>query len=403
MTTRPLPVLDYSDAFRILRLEGGNGTIVNDASEQVMLRIEKTMARLKVMGDDARRNIWVRAKWYSNRLVWLKISSAHYEGFHYLVVSDGEDMFVTLKNKEFISSTEKEDYDLTAPLLSLEKSVTAVVDWICDAPEEYNAYVERYLPYSKRSGDIPRRVLYEIDPEWEDTRDYPRLIAELEELKKHSPTLYDTQNLRTFISVWCIAFRAHTKMKYDLVDDKDYDYLFRFEKDRWENCLRMSDLELFEYYNDKGSQIAGLDLDSQEDYLKWYHSNMNYHCSDISYTRIRLLYHSEDYGKTGPYRFYLKFDYSRYFKEVAEVAVALFKQGIVVELHDLNGILKTLRLEDLVGFRPFPYHYKHREAIAEEFHLPRQCEITREKYWRIVHATKWYKQPKAMPIRRKNN
>ena len=54
MTTRTLPVLDYSDAFRILCLEGGNGTIVNDASEQVMLRIEKTMARLKVMGDDAR-------------------------------------------------------------------------------------------------------------------------------------------------------------------------------------------------------------------------------------------------------------------------------------------------------------------------------------------------------------
>ena len=187
------------------------------------------------------------------------------------------------------------------------------------------------------------------------------------------------------------------------MDDKDYDYLFRFEKDRWENCLRMSDLELFEYYNDKGSQIVGLDLDSQDDYLKWYYSNMDFHCSEFSYTRLRLLYHSEDYGKTGPYRFYLKFDYSRHFKDAAEVAVALFKQGIVVELHDLNDILKTLRLEDIVGFRPFPYHYKHRDAVAEEYHLPRQCEITREKYWKIVHATKWYKQPKAMPIRRKNN
>ena len=61
-------------------------------------------------------------------------------------------------------------------LLALETHVKAVVDWICEAPEEYNAYVERYLPHDKRSGDIPRKLLYSIDPEWHDGIDRKSVV-----------------------------------------------------------------------------------------------------------------------------------------------------------------------------------------------------------------------------------
>lgn len=48
-----LPMICLDDSHHL------NGNVVDDASLEVMLRIEKEMQRLKVMGSDERRTLWL--------------------------------------------------------------------------------------------------------------------------------------------------------------------------------------------------------------------------------------------------------------------------------------------------------------------------------------------------------
>ena len=51
-------VPEYKELWPLLSLDRAlNGNVVDDASLEVMLRIENEMHRLKVMGDDARRSL----------------------------------------------------------------------------------------------------------------------------------------------------------------------------------------------------------------------------------------------------------------------------------------------------------------------------------------------------------
>ncbi|MBP5423193.1 MAG: hypothetical protein J6Y78_12205, partial [Paludibacteraceae bacterium] len=60
-----LPVLKYNDLQDLICLDDVcdlNGVVIDDASLEVMLRIEKTMQRLEVMGDDECRRLWIELK-----------------------------------------------------------------------------------------------------------------------------------------------------------------------------------------------------------------------------------------------------------------------------------------------------------------------------------------------------
>ena len=185
---REIPVYQYNDAWQILARSNDNGVVIDAASEEIMLRIEHAMSRLKVMGDDDCRYFWIWAQTNKREREWLRVRTAHYKDFHYLTLSDGRYKMAVLQNAESVySNNEQYRENLTAPLSALEKHVIAVVDWICEAPEEYNAYVERYLPYHKRSGDISRKVLYSIDSGWHDSKDDERLIKGLEVVKAAEP------------------------------------------------------------------------------------------------------------------------------------------------------------------------------------------------------------------------
>ena len=52
---RNIPEFKYIDAWQILCRERLNGTIVDDKSMGIILRIENLMSKLKVMGDDEMR------------------------------------------------------------------------------------------------------------------------------------------------------------------------------------------------------------------------------------------------------------------------------------------------------------------------------------------------------------
>jgi len=387
---REIPVFQYDDAWQILaRGDRLNGLVIDASSEEVMLRIEKTMSRLKVMGDDDRRFFWIWAQVNKREREWLQVLTAHYNDFHYLILGDNRSEMAVLQNAESIySNEEKYREDVKEPLLALETHVKAVVDWVCEAPEEYHAYVERYLPYDKRNGDIPRKVFYSIDPEWHDGKDDERLIRGLEEVKAAAPLEFDSITLRTYITVWSAAYRILSQIRYD---ERDKGY----ERKLLHDAQTMDDIELFMEYDSKGQEIEGLNLDSQEDYEKWRKANCGFHCMDVSYARIHLSPWRENESES--YRFHLNFGVYGFYDEVAEIAIALHKQGITLKVDEIDSILKILRQEDMVGFRPHPDKYMNRDGVTNQVWLPHIGDVTREVYWKIIKSTKWHKQHKPWP------
>lgn len=387
---RKIPIYQYHDAWQILGMSyRDNGVVLDAASEEIMLRIENAMSRLKVMGDDDSRYFWIWAQTKHRKREWLRVRTAHYKDVHYLTLGDGGYRMAILQNAEIdYSNNEQYREDLKAPLMALEKHVVAVVDWICEAPEEYNAYVERYLPYHKRSGDIPRKVLYGIDPGWHDSKDDERLIRGLEAVKASEPNKYDKITLRIYISIWSAAFRVIAKIRGEGSDD-------RYDKQRLHDAKTMTDVELFKRYDSKGRQIEGLDLDSEDAYEVWYGGNSAYHCMDVTYARIHLApWRKED---SEPYRFHLYFGVYGYYDDVAEIAVALHEQGITLVVDEIDSILRILRQEDVVGFRPWPDKYMDRDGVTNQMRLPHIGDVTREIYWKIIKNTTWHKQKEAWP------
>ena len=387
---RDIPVYQYADAWQILCHDDDlNGVVIDAASEEVMLRIEAATSRLKVMGDDDRRYFWIWAHRNPREREWLKIVTAHYNDFHYLILGDGKYKSAVLQNAESIHhNEEKYRQDLLQPLLALEKHVLAVVDWICERPEEYNAYVERYLPYHKRNGDIPRRVLYSLLPGEDQTEERERLIKGLEEVRVSVPSTFSEMTLRTYIHVWSSSYRVLAKLRAGRDDDW-------YNKKRMEDAMQMADVDLFRRYNNKGHQIDGLDLDTEEDYEKWYAANSSYHCMDVAYARIHL--HPWKEKDEESYRFHLYFGVYGYYDDVAEIAIALHKQGIDLIVDEMDSILKILRQEDMVGFRPWPDKYMDRDGVTNQVWLPYIGDVSKEVYWKIIKNTTWHKQKKVWP------
>ena len=85
-------------------------------------------------------------------------------------------------------------------------------------------------------------------------------------------------------------------------------------------------------------------------------------------------------------------------KRVAEIAIALHNQGITLEVDEIDSILKILRQEDMVGFRPHPDKYMNRDGVTNQYWLPNIGEVTKEVYWKIIKSTKWHKQYEPWPL-----
>lgn len=382
------------------------GIVVDDASLEVMLRIEKTMQRLKVSGFDAKRILWIeiKAPGKRNRFeetdaydnYWYQICSAHIKDFHYILISNRNWKLISLQSSESIFSERVADEyygALSEPLKKIENYVSALVDHICENPDEYNNYVEKNLPYSKRDGRIRRADLNRICPIYR-TFEKPQHVVDIVcKYKSLSLTTYKTMTLRTYMHVWRIAYEAYRTKDKGLPDKK-----YQFEG--------LTDEEIFRRYNNKGREIEGLDLDSEEDYLKWYTSNRFFHCLDVAYARIHLLPLKNDLFRilentdSSSY-WYIDLDYSvyGYTNDYFNILESFCEKGIRVNCDDeMKRLIGYAKETGYVDITPSPnYHF-------DEISLPCVDDgITTQQINDIIAATKWKKQQKVRPIIKKNS
>lgn len=397
---KKLPVLKYNDLRDLMCLNITrhlNGVVIDDASLEVMLRIEKTMQRLKVMGSDARRILWIEIKAPGKRNreefadtndnYWYQVCSAHYKDFHYMLICNAEGRLISLQNRESIKGKRKPDAwygDVSKPLMKIERYIIKLVDCICENPDEYNNYVEDHLPYSKREGKIKRSILNRICPEYCTFDDPQHVVDVIKKYEALSMTTFEKMTLRTYIHVWRIAYVAYqTKDRYRPMPMSDFEGL--------------SDMEIFISYNPKGHKIEEMDLDTEEDYLKWKRENSVYHCMEVAYARI-FLYPVKEEG-----HWCLSLDYSiyGYTQDVFNILESLWQEGIRLKCsHAMTRILRYAQETDYVGIAQISNPRAYNDVIGNQIKLPNDEENSAQQVAEIISAAKWKKQKKVRPRRK---
>lgn len=395
---KKLPVLKYYDLRDLMYLnimKCLNGVVIDDASLEVMLRIEKTMQRLKVMGSDARRILWIEIKAPGKRNreefadandnYWYQVCSAHYKDFHYMLIGNAEGRLISLQNRASIKGKRKPDAwygDVSKPLERIERYIKKLVDCICENPDEYNNYVEDHLPYSKREGKIKRSMLNRICPEYRTFDDPQHVVDVIKKYEALPMTNYDKMTLRTYIHVWRIAYVAYqTKDYYIPKPMSDFEGL--------------SDMEIFRSCKKRGHEIEEMDLDSEEAFVEWEKENSLYHCMEVAYARILMSPVKEE----GHWYFSLYYSIYGYTKDVFNIIESLWQEGIRVKCnHAMTRMLRYAQETDYVGIAPISNPRAYNDVIGNEIILPIEEEDSAQQVAEIISAAKWKKQIKVRPI-----
>jgi len=409
---KKIPILKYNDIRDLMvhsEVRHWNGIVVDDASLEVMLRIEKTMQRLEVMGDDELRWLWIelKAPGKRNRMeeadvngnYWYQIGTGTYKGFHYMIINNRERRYIDLRSTSHIGEERVPDVfrgNVSNSLLKLEKYITAWVDNICEDADEYNAYVEKNLPYSKRDGIIRRADLNRIIPVYK-MFDNPERVVEILRRANSLPLwTAEKMTLRTYIHVWRLLYETYRTLEsYNPVPKSDFE--------------NMSDEDVFVRYNNKGDEIKGLDLDSEQDYQKWYDENSSFHCMDVAYARIHLhtCKKTNRWGNEnvpvadGQWYFSLRYRVYGYSNDLVNLLEALADAGIGVVCGETARLLRIAEETDYVGITPGANKYSYNERVGNEITLPYvDGDITAQQVAEVIAATEWEPVRKFKPIQK---
>lgn len=394
-----LPVLKYDELAQLWQyghMSELNGSVADDASLEVMLRIEKTMQRLMAMGDDDRHIVWILLKAPRRKsdrygdadkkgFYWCQLLTAHYKDFHYLQISNPEGWHpFDLRSAAYVSAKRGEtpEVDVNLALLKLEQYVNALVDNICTDALAYNTFIAKNLPYGLRDGRIKRSILNSILPEMSMFKDRDKALDVLS--RQESSPVWHTERmtLRTYMHVWRIAYDAYRRKGSEVSEP---------------NREKQSDEEVFMDHNSKGRAVEGLDLDSEEDFLRWERSNSSYHCHDVAYARISLqvyrkskFYHEVDVPEDSWFSS-LGYGVAGYSDDMISILGALLYNGIKVYCDDTDRLLRMAQETDYVGIVPDPNKYACDEDMGNEISLP--YEYRKE----IIEVAEWFPQPQALP------
>ena len=357
---------------------GEKDHILDDASLEVMLRIEKSLQRLRPMGTDACRALWIEVippdedddmEWYdekdSNGRCWIKILSSHYRKFHDMWLTNFCDFTTAVQNMHHIGDERKPgDCDVKAPLLILEKYIGAIVEDVLRNPEDYNNHVEKYLPYNKRCGHIRRKTLGGIIPSYAPDKKAVKEIDFLKEYGKRPVKTYKNLTLREYIHWWRTAYAAASSKSRK---DKEY-------------YSAKSDEEIFSAYSPRGRELFRYDLDSPVDFLKWIDEEGPYHSMGVFYVSIILYAFRENEG----FRLHLSANTDAYFKETMAILRAFASEDSGVEFSSWSGLVDTLQGKDMIHFSPQPNRYH-----GEEYLPGPDRNISRKMVEQVIANTKW--------------
>lgn len=398
-----LPILNFKDLYQLWRYSDRhhfyNGVAPDDPSLEVMLRIEKTMQRLKVMGNDDRRTLWIRLKSPARyrygivddqKFYWCQLSTAQYEGRHYLILDNPDGwgnrlVLMSCHNASRLGNVPDYKVNVMDGLLLLEGYVNALVASICENPDVYNDYVEENLPYGLRSGRIKRADLNRLLPNYKIFENAVHAVEVLDRQKTLPLWTTGRMTLRTYMHIWRIAYEGY-------INGNEW-------KSEQRDLSEMTDEEVFRTYSSKGRETEGMDLDSEKAFEVWDNANSSYHNKDVAYARIHLwpLRNGEyldlrtDVPESSWY-FALEYSMSGYSQAMINIMDSLISAGINIDSPSVGRLRRMAQETDFVSISPYPNKYHHTEEEGNEIYLPSR------KPKSIIKAAEWYPQQRVEPM-----
>ena len=323
------------------------------------------------------------------KTVWYHVSSAMYRENRTIQFTDRKHSYFTIAN--YSRYTNRVDNNFPNEwqrdfLAKLALYFHKLIDAILQDPKGFNDYVANHLPYQQRDGKIARKEFNRIEPRFKiEVEDETTAIKALEDsVCKNFGRPLDTMTIRSYCKYYRIAHEAYDQ------------YFKKFDTTRKKRTLPNGvplELQDVAYYNMvKFCDLQDkYDLDSETDFNKFASD----HYGELGLSRLNVL--ASDFDSLG-WRIIVSNSYSVYVDVAVEVATALYKSGVPLEIHDAGKLLRILKEEDHVKLIPYTFHdYMGHHEEGTVYQLPWEYEcmnseenvLSLEQYHEIISLAEW--------------
>ena len=353
-----LRLIRSRSSYEVSRVEG--------EALDTLLRVETLMRRLRPMGEDHLRYLWLPVMGKSTE--WLLVASSQYEDHHYLQLRLQEEDILTVSNTSNHMDGTPPMTDIDPLLSSIERYVGEVVRFIEKETDSYNQFVDKNLNPRLRTGLIPRKTWSKYCPD-DLFSDIDKEAALSLFRNPSEPRVYPEITLRIYLGVRRVAHEAI----YGPSEGTDQEVLG---------------------YSTGMHDLQGYDLDSPEDFERWRRTFHSLHGLDVVYARVHLTPRERDGGVSlslsvstvGHLPFYIK------------AALGLDRAGLTPILPDKEDILSLLEETDTLRITPHASYYLSHGDTLTETKLPSRSEIGAKALGALVKEVSWEPLEKALPI-----
>lgn len=391
--------------------------VVGDDMLERLVEIQHRFERLAVMGDDEYRGFHIEVprptpeEWgYTEELItsgeydsreafladwlafnpmetrWFHVASSRYEDSRSIRVTDRKHTHFIITNCPKCTDAEPDDTWCRENLTRLFDYLERMIDVIVANPGGFNDYVAHNLPYQQRIGRIAQREYNRIVPNSKiEVEDRETAIKALEDsVHGDSAPLFETMTIRRYCTYYRIANEVYEAYH------RKRGLSGRIHTDPQDVPEELRDVVY--YKRKKFVDVTEMyDIDSQEDFMRFATD----HYGELGLSRLNI-FASND--RQQGWKIIVSNSYSANAGLSIEVATALYKAGVPLQIYDAEKLMRILLEEDYVRLVLDSYHnymgYQEEGAVYE---LPWEYEcsddtnsvLTKEQYQAIVSIAEW--------------
>ena len=411
--------LNFSHIRQLSEVEN-HEIVVGDKLLDFLIEVQSKVERLEAMGEDEFRAFHVELprptpdEWgnceefiangeYKNReeyiedwesynpmeTYWFHVRVARYNEYRSLIFSNKKFKYFIITNRSsyamrgsgFQNGQWYEKY-----LIKIFKYIKNLIDAIVSNPDGYNEYVANNLPYQLRYGRITRKDFNRIEPRFKiKVEDHEWAIKALEaSVRNEMAEPLSTMTIRQYCTYFRIGHEAYLRHFQKIAPEYTR---FATLKNTQEELLDVA------YYN--RAEFKHIDeqynLDSEADFKKFARD----HYGELGLSRLDIC--ASNFRRKG-WVIEVHNSYSANVDVAIDVATALFKSGVPLEISNAEILLKILKEEDYVGLIPRTFHdYMNHHEEGTVYELPweyqlyddPESELTRAQYDEIISLAEW--------------
>lgn len=342
-----------------------------------LVEIQHRFERLAVMGDDEYRGFYIEVP---------RPTQEEWGDSRSIRVTDRKHTRFIITNRSTCTDAEPNDTWCRENLSRLFDYLERMIDVIVANPYGFNDYVAHNLPYQQRTGRIAQREFNRIVPNFKiEVEDRETAIKALEDsVHGRSVPLLGTMTIRKYCTYFHIANEVYENYH------RKRGFMGRIHTDPQDVPDELRDVVY--YKRKKFVDVTEMyDIDSPEDFMRFATD----HYGELGISRLNIFASN---NRQQGWKIIVSNSYSANAGLAIEVATALYKAGVPLQIYDAEKLLRILLEEDYVRLVPDSYHnYMGYQEEGSVYELPWEYEcsndtnsvLTKEQYQAIVSIAEW--------------